>query len=204
MPCRAKNTAGDRRRMTAAERYAQILSGRCAGAATPSLARIYSPVALSPAQRDAALLAAAGQSNKDIAKQLHLSVRTVEGRLQRAYARQIEVICASTLTRPRASYSGYVGPARLVFVDHRGALPFRRHRAGPATSKTVATYSRSHFPWPAVARNAPLCGCRALGRHGLMRGVVHPTCLRTVKPCGDAGLCQRAGSQDRVHGRTPV
>jgi DNA-binding CsgD family transcriptional regulator len=35
----------------------------------------------------ASLLAAAGRSNKEIADELSLSVRTVEGRLQRAYDR---------------------------------------------------------------------------------------------------------------------
>lgn len=77
----------EHRRLTAAERYAQSLAERCQGAITPALSRVSAPVTLTPAERDAALLAAAGRSNKEIARELHLSVRTVEGRLQRAYAR---------------------------------------------------------------------------------------------------------------------
>lgn len=79
--------SSDYRRFTAAERYAQLLAERCEGAITPALSRISSPATLTRAERDAALLAAAGRSNKEIADELHLSVRTVEGRLQRAYAR---------------------------------------------------------------------------------------------------------------------
>ena len=83
----ALRKSGDHRRITAAERRAQLLAERCEGAGTPALTRVATPVSLSPAERDAALLAAAGRSNKDIARELQLSVRTVEGRLQRAYAR---------------------------------------------------------------------------------------------------------------------
>lgn len=64
-----------------------MLAERCEGAVTPALSRIDAPALLSPAERDTALLAAAGRSNKEIAQELHLSVRTVEGRLQRAYTR---------------------------------------------------------------------------------------------------------------------
>lgn len=79
--------AGDRRRATAAERHARMLADRCEGAVTPALQAIEARALLSPAERDAAMLAAAGRSNKEIAEQLCLSVRTVEGRLQRAYTR---------------------------------------------------------------------------------------------------------------------
>jgi DNA-binding CsgD family transcriptional regulator len=41
--------------------------------------------ALTPAEADAAMLAAAGHSNREIAERMHLSVRTVEGQLQRCY-----------------------------------------------------------------------------------------------------------------------
>lgn len=83
----ALRKSGDRRRVTAAERHARLLADRCEGPVTPALARIEAPVVLSPAERDAALLAVAGRSNKEIAQELCLSVRTVEGRLQRAYDR---------------------------------------------------------------------------------------------------------------------
>lgn len=77
----------DSRQSTAVEHHARLLSQRCEGATTPSLARLTAPVLLSRAERDAALLAAAGRSNKEIATELYLSVRTVEGRLQRAYTK---------------------------------------------------------------------------------------------------------------------
>lgn len=83
----ALRKSGDRRRITAAERRARMLAERCEGATTPALIRIESPAVLSRGERDAALLAAAGRSNKEIAQELCLSVRTVEGRLQRAYTR---------------------------------------------------------------------------------------------------------------------
>lgn len=79
--------SGDRRRIAAAERHARMLAQRCEGARTPALLRIESPAVLTRGERDAALLAAAGRSNKEIAQELCLSVRTVEGRLQRAYTR---------------------------------------------------------------------------------------------------------------------
>jgi DNA-binding NarL/FixJ family response regulator len=40
---------------------------------------------LTPAERDVAVLAAAGRSNREIASDLGLSVRTVENRVQRVY-----------------------------------------------------------------------------------------------------------------------
>ena len=83
----ALRKSGDRRSVTAAEQDARMLAERCEGAVTPALSRIDAPALLSPAERDTALLAAAGRSNKEIAQELHLSVRTVEGRLQRAYTR---------------------------------------------------------------------------------------------------------------------
>ncbi|WP_280425293.1 AAA family ATPase [Nocardia carnea] len=83
----ALRRTGDRRRITAAERQARELAQRCPEARTPALAQIDSPAVLTRGERDAAMLAAAGRSNKEIAAELHLSVRTVEGRLLRAYTR---------------------------------------------------------------------------------------------------------------------
>ena len=40
---------------------------------------------LTPAELDTAVQAAAGRTNKQIASDMHLSVRTVESHLQRAY-----------------------------------------------------------------------------------------------------------------------
>jgi DNA-binding CsgD family transcriptional regulator len=77
--------AADPRRSLAAEHRAATLGQRCQGAATPALQAIGARARLTPAEREAALLAAAGHSNREIADQLYLSVRTVESRLQHVY-----------------------------------------------------------------------------------------------------------------------
>lgn len=83
----AARKAGDRRQIAAAERLAHGLLDRCSGVITPALRGVERRSLLSRAEYDAALLAVAGRSNREIADELCLSVRTVEGRLQRAYAR---------------------------------------------------------------------------------------------------------------------
>jgi DNA-binding CsgD family transcriptional regulator len=77
--------AGGPREAAAAERRAGILAGTCQGAVTPALQMIETRARLTQGEREAALLAAAGRSNKEIADELFLSVRTVENRLQRVY-----------------------------------------------------------------------------------------------------------------------
>jgi DNA-binding CsgD family transcriptional regulator len=52
---------------------------------TPALQAIEARARLTPAERETALLAAAGQTNRAIAEQLYLSSRTVENRLHRVY-----------------------------------------------------------------------------------------------------------------------
>jgi len=75
----------DPRRAAAAERRAVRLADRCQNPVTPALQSVHSRVQLTPAERETALLAAAGRSNKDIAAELSLSVRTVESYLSNAY-----------------------------------------------------------------------------------------------------------------------
>jgi DNA-binding NarL/FixJ family response regulator len=65
-------------------RAAQLLS-RCEGAATPVARTITARSRLTPGELDAAVQAAAGRSNKQIAADSHVSVRTVENHLQRVY-----------------------------------------------------------------------------------------------------------------------
>jgi len=72
------------RRTAAAEHRAAFLAARTEGARTPAL-RAANRAELTPAEYEAALLAAAGRSNREIADELYLSVRTIEGRLQRVY-----------------------------------------------------------------------------------------------------------------------
>lgn len=76
---------GDQRQAAAAQRMSGLLAARCNGASTPALTALESRVHLTPAERDAAQLAAVGHSNREIAEALHLSVRTIENQLQRVY-----------------------------------------------------------------------------------------------------------------------
>ena len=61
------------------------LLARCEGAVTPAVQAITARVFLTPGELDAARQAAAGRSSRQIAADMHLSVRTVESRLQRVY-----------------------------------------------------------------------------------------------------------------------
>jgi DNA-binding CsgD family transcriptional regulator len=65
-------------------RAAQLLS-HCEGAITPVVSTISARARLTPGELDAAVQAAAGRSNKQIAADGHISVRTVESHLQRVY-----------------------------------------------------------------------------------------------------------------------
>ncbi len=66
------------------QRAARLLA-RCEGAVTPFVRSIGARAQLTPAELDTALQAAAGSTDKQIAELMHLSVRTVENRLHRAY-----------------------------------------------------------------------------------------------------------------------
>ena len=76
---------GETRRAAAAEQRAARLLARCEGAATPPVSFITARVRLTQGELDTAMQAAAGRSNKQIAAEMQLSVRTVESHLQRAY-----------------------------------------------------------------------------------------------------------------------
>jgi DNA-binding CsgD family transcriptional regulator len=76
---------GEPRRCAAASQLARSLLARCEGALTPALRSLDSRTTLTAAERDTAELAARGYSNKAIAEELVLSVRSVENRLQRTY-----------------------------------------------------------------------------------------------------------------------
>jgi DNA-binding CsgD family transcriptional regulator len=79
--------AGQARRATAAARLARTFSAKCPGARTPILAGAEATHTLTAREREIALLAAANLRSKEIAEALHLSVRTVDNHLQRAYAK---------------------------------------------------------------------------------------------------------------------
>ncbi|MFC5905251.1 helix-turn-helix transcriptional regulator, partial [Streptomyces zhihengii] len=74
----ALTQAGEDRLATAAAQRAAGLAARCEGARTPLLnvGKLTQP--LTPRQYEIALLAASLRSNSDIAKQLHVTVKTVE------------------------------------------------------------------------------------------------------------------------------
>ena len=52
---------------------------------TPALQATEARARLTAAERETAVLAAGGRSNREIADELYLSTRTVENRLQRVY-----------------------------------------------------------------------------------------------------------------------
>jgi DNA-binding CsgD family transcriptional regulator len=76
---------GDIRKAAATEQHAARLLARCEGAATPPARTLTARVRLTPGELDIARQAAAARTNKQIAAELYLSVRTVESHLQRVY-----------------------------------------------------------------------------------------------------------------------
>jgi DNA-binding CsgD family transcriptional regulator len=76
---------GSARDGAAAQQKAARLLARCEGAVTPFVRAIGARAQLTPAELDTALQAATGSTDKQIAELMHLSVRTVENRLHRAY-----------------------------------------------------------------------------------------------------------------------
>jgi len=76
---------GRPREAGAAENRAAQLLSRCEGATTPAVSSIAARARLTASELDAAQQAAAGRSNKQIAADNSVSVRTVENHLQRVY-----------------------------------------------------------------------------------------------------------------------
>lgn len=77
----------DRRRATACRRRAGFLADKCENPVTLSLGSADWRSKLTAAEMQTALLAASGRSNKSIAAELSISVRTVENRLQGIYSK---------------------------------------------------------------------------------------------------------------------
>ena len=76
--------AGDRRNTVDAAAAADRLAAACGGIQTPVLLEASNPLPLSTREREIANLVAQGFSNRDIAKRLVVSTRTVEGHIYRA------------------------------------------------------------------------------------------------------------------------
>ena len=71
----------------AARTRAQSLADRCEGARSPALQLPALPDPLTPREREVASLAARGLTSAVIAKQLSVSVRTVDNHLQQIYSK---------------------------------------------------------------------------------------------------------------------
>ena len=80
----AFRAADERRHTVQAVAVADRLAAECGGIRTPALALAAHPLPLTTRELEVANLVAAGLNNKEIAKRLTVSVRTVEGHLYRA------------------------------------------------------------------------------------------------------------------------
>lgn len=78
---------GEPRRSTVAQVRAGELIARCGPVRTPALEAVSVRAILTDGERQAATLAARGYSNREIAGQLGVAVRTAESRLQRTYTK---------------------------------------------------------------------------------------------------------------------
>jgi DNA-binding CsgD family transcriptional regulator len=76
---------GDPRKASMAARHATVIASVCEGAVTPALRSVQPRVVLTRSERETAMLAAAGHTNREIAQLQHLSMRTVQNRLQQVY-----------------------------------------------------------------------------------------------------------------------
>jgi DNA-binding CsgD family transcriptional regulator len=83
---------------------------------------------LTPGEHQTAVLAAAGHSNKSIADELVLSVRSVENRLQRVYEK---LGISSRAMLPRALDLATSSPTAFGPVPAQSAAPLRRRDPVP-------------------------------------------------------------------------
>jgi DNA-binding NarL/FixJ family response regulator len=75
---------GERRKSAESSARALRLATQCGGATTPAIRSAARPLPLSSREREIAMMAASGLSNREIAEGLTVSVRTVEGHIYRA------------------------------------------------------------------------------------------------------------------------
>jgi len=103
---RAHRRAGERRRAVRSQEQAAALIDACPKANTPLLNLADPLTGLTRREREIVRLAAAGRSAQDIARTLHLSTRTVDNHLGRAYAK-----LGVSGRRALAPLLGHLGPA---------------------------------------------------------------------------------------------
>ena len=89
-----------------AEDRARELAGRAEDACTPALREAETPALLSAREREVAVLAGEGLTNRQIAERLHVSVRTVESHVYRACSRlglsdRAALVAVAGVRRPR-------------------------------------------------------------------------------------------------------
>jgi len=78
------DSAGNRRASMESAARALRIADECGGASTPAIKAAARPLPVTSREREIAELIAAGLTNKEIAEQLTLSIRTVEGHVYRA------------------------------------------------------------------------------------------------------------------------
>lgn len=76
--------ANHRRQSAESSARALRLATKCGGAVTPAIRSAAQPLPLTPREREIAGMVAEGLTNKDIARRLTVSVRTIEGHIYRA------------------------------------------------------------------------------------------------------------------------
>ncbi|TPG32794.1 LuxR family transcriptional regulator [Mycobacterium hodleri] len=81
---RVYQAAGHRAGELAAKGCAAALAQRCGNPATPALEKVLNPLPLTGREREVAVMVAQGMTNKAIAGQMCVSVRTVEGHVYKA------------------------------------------------------------------------------------------------------------------------
>jgi DNA-binding NarL/FixJ family response regulator len=109
---------------SAAAARAAALAEQCEGARTPALLAASSPLPFRDREREIALLAAEGLTNRAIAERLQLSVRTVESHIYRACTRlgltDRAALVATVLPGTSAAMPGPGSPGPLGAVGGHG------------------------------------------------------------------------------------
>jgi DNA-binding CsgD family transcriptional regulator len=83
----AWRASGSGRRIAAADGRAALAVRRVPRVSTPAMRAVSARAVLTASEREVCLLTAGGRSNRQVADELCLSVRTVENHLQRAYVK---------------------------------------------------------------------------------------------------------------------